>query len=178
MSNDIEADRLKKKGANAAALLTDVVTEAIRIRDENLDRIDELVRLTDRLERENAELRTERDRILFDGVREIGSRQAAQLIADHHPRVEGGSVLVGSHLATLLWVADEACPVGEIVRALDLGVATVSTIVDALRERGLVERIADADDRRVHLVAITPKGQRWLRSARRYRAEAAKEAEG
>ena len=42
---------------------------------------------------------------------------------------------------------------------LDLRRAATGTMIDSLERRGLVERQADADDRRVWLVAITPEGK-------------------
>ena len=48
----------------------------------------------------------------------------------------------------------------ELADSLRLHPSTVTTLVDALVERGLVERRDDADDRRVVRVALTEKGKR------------------
>ena len=47
-----------------------------------------------------------------------------------------------------------------LAEALELHPSTVTSLVDALVERGLLERRADADDRRVVRVALTTEGKR------------------
>jgi DNA-binding MarR family transcriptional regulator len=46
----------------------------------------------------------------------------------------------------------------EIARGLDVGLSTVTGIVDRLVEHGLVERRTDAADRRMSHVVVTPAG--------------------
>lgn len=48
----------------------------------------------------------------------------------------------------------------ELADALRLHPSTVTTLVDALVERGLAERRDDAEDRRIVRVALTEKGKR------------------
>lgn len=48
----------------------------------------------------------------------------------------------------------------ELAEALRLHPSTVTSLVDALVERGLVERRDDVDDRRIVRVALTEKGKR------------------
>ena len=50
-------------------------------------------------------------------------------------------------------------PVGELAEALGLSVAAVSRAVEGLVKRKLVTRVEDEKDRRVRLVAISPKGE-------------------
>jgi len=45
-----------------------------------------------------------------------------------------------------------------LAERLGIGRAAVGTLIDRLQTRGLVERLADSDDRRVWLVTSTPAG--------------------
>src|SRR5580698_11596795 len=49
-------------------------------------------------------------------------------------------------------------PVNTIGPIVDLTAGSISTAVDRLFEKGLVSRIESADDRRVRIVALTPRG--------------------
>jgi len=54
-------------------------------------------------------------------------------------------------------------PAGEVARLLEVTAATTTGIVDGLVALGLVTRRADAHDRRVRLLSITPHGGEVLR---------------
>lgn len=85
--------------------------------------------------------------------------------------------VIGRHLGPGPPIADLNIPVGHIrclravgdlgdpamcrlAEALELHPSTVTALVDALVERGLLERRADAEDRRVVRVALTAEGRR------------------
>jgi DNA-binding MarR family transcriptional regulator len=53
-------------------------------------------------------------------------------------------------------------PVYEIERRMIYRFANVTRLVDRLEVQGLVKRVADAKDRRVSRVVITPKGRRLM----------------
>src|SRR5215831_8752479 len=55
---------------------------------------------------------------------------------------------------------------GEIAAAEQVTPPTMSRIVAALEADGLVSRTADAADRRISRIAVTPKGQRVLERGR------------
>jgi DNA-binding MarR family transcriptional regulator len=69
---------------------------------------------------------------------------------DIHPRQ--------AHLLRLL--ADGPRPMRTIACRLHCDPSNVTGISDRLEERGLVERQADPDDRRVKMLALTKKGER------------------
>ena len=50
-------------------------------------------------------------------------------------------------------------PAGEIGRRIELTSGSITTAIDRLESRGLVERSADAGDRRVKKVALTRSGR-------------------
>jgi len=54
----------------------------------------------------------------------------------------------------------------EVARRLLLETPSVTTMVDRLTERGLVERVKDPKDRRKTLVALTRKGKRLVETIR------------
>ena len=54
----------------------------------------------------------------------------------------------------------------EVARRLHLETPSVTTMVDRLSERGLVERVKDPKDRRKTLVALTRKGKRMVETIR------------
>jgi DNA-binding MarR family transcriptional regulator len=54
-----------------------------------------------------------------------------------------------------------------LAKALMLDANNTVILLNGLEENGLVERTRDPDDRRRHLVAITPKGLRALEKAER-----------
>jgi DNA-binding MarR family transcriptional regulator len=54
----------------------------------------------------------------------------------------------------------------EIARSLHLETPSVTTMVDRLSERGLVERVKDSKDRRKALVSLTRKGKNLVESTR------------
>jgi DNA-binding MarR family transcriptional regulator len=62
------------------------------------------------------------------------------------------------HLLRLL--ADGPAPMRRLACKLHCDPSNVTGISDRLEERGLVERHADPDDRRVKMLALTPEGDR------------------
>ena len=51
------------------------------------------------------------------------------------------------------------CPVSELVRVFGLKHSTMTSVLDRLEERGLVERKSNPEDRRSLLVGLTRRGQ-------------------
>ena len=76
------------------------------------------------------------------------------------PRVaaEFGLPPQGLGLMRMLHPGD-ALPMKELAAALSCEASNFTGIVDRLEERGLVERRADSDDRRVKRLALTPAGE-------------------
>ena len=65
-----------------------------------------------------------------------------------------------SHARTMFVLAHvaEAVPIGEVARRLGLSQAAAGRTVDQLVRLGIVERQESADDRRVKLVSLSPRG--------------------
>lgn len=54
----------------------------------------------------------------------------------------------------------EAIPMRKLARQLDYDASNLTTVVDRLAARGAVDRQADAADRRVKALVLTPEGER------------------
>jgi MarR family 2-MHQ and catechol resistance regulon transcriptional repressor len=61
-------------------------------------------------------------------------------------------------------------PVNTIGPIVDLTAGSISTAVDRLVEKGLVSRVESCEDRRVRIVALTPRGKALIESAYRKHA--------
>src|SRR5580692_8135095 len=61
-------------------------------------------------------------------------------------------------------------PVNTIGPIIDLTPGSISTAVDRLFAKGLVSRVESAEDRRVRIVALTPRGKALIDSAFRKHA--------
>jgi DNA-binding MarR family transcriptional regulator len=66
----------------------------------------------------------------------------------------------GAMNALLSLEPGEPKPMGALADAWKCDASNVTWLVDRLEERGLVERVAHATDRRVRTVALTRKGQK------------------
>ncbi|MGZ4681904.1 MAG: MarR family winged helix-turn-helix transcriptional regulator [Acidimicrobiales bacterium] len=62
-------------------------------------------------------------------------------------------------LGHLLMSLDEPTPMSELARNMGFDASHITSIVDKLEDRRLVERRPDANDRRVKRIVITPAGQ-------------------
>jgi len=81
--------------------------------------------------------------------------------ADHFRAIEDHDLTLSQVRALkLLAGAPEALPGGRIAERLGISPASVSRALDGLVRQGLAERADSAADRRVRLLAATPKGLR------------------
>jgi DNA-binding MarR family transcriptional regulator len=82
----------------------------------------------------------------------------------------------GRELAVLsILGADVPMSQQEAAEQLSVDRTTMVALVDALEEKGLVERHRSPSDRRKNIVQLTPAGQKCLRGAGRARDEAERE---
>jgi DNA-binding MarR family transcriptional regulator len=52
------------------------------------------------------------------------------------------------------------CPVSELVRVFGMKHSTMTSVLDRLEQRGLVERKDNPEDKRSFLIGLTPKGRK------------------
>jgi DNA-binding MarR family transcriptional regulator len=77
-----------------------------------------------------------------------------------------GLTVAQAPVLVMLREAGRPVMITEVARRLLLETPSVTTMVDRLTERGLVERVKDPKDRRKTLVALTRKGKRLVETIR------------
>jgi DNA-binding MarR family transcriptional regulator len=77
-----------------------------------------------------------------------------------------GLTVAQAPVLVILREAGRPVMITEVARRLLLETPSVTTMVDRLTDRGLVERVKDPKDRRKTLVALTRKGRRLVDSIR------------
>jgi DNA-binding MarR family transcriptional regulator len=77
-----------------------------------------------------------------------------------------GLTVAQAPVLAILREAGRPVMITEVARRLLLETPSVTTMVDRLTDRGLVERVKDPKDRRKTLVALTRKGRRLVDSIR------------
>lgn len=82
------------------------------------------------------------------------TRQIGLWFEEHLPDLQGTE----GHMLSYL-VPYGPCPVSELVRVFGAKHSTMTSILDRLEKRGLVERKSNPSDRRSFLVGLTRKGQ-------------------
>ncbi len=93
-------------------------------------------------------------------VAPLAGRWIERLLTAHEPP------LTPIQYLALHAVRDGGLVGAELARRAAVSPAAVSQLLAALEAAGLVERLPTADDRRRHALALTPHGERVLRSAR------------
>jgi DNA-binding MarR family transcriptional regulator len=66
------------------------------------------------------------------------------------------------NILTVLHRADSPLTMGELGYAVSVRPANLTSVVDALTQRSLIERRVNPDDRRSYLIANTPAGEEFL----------------
>jgi DNA-binding MarR family transcriptional regulator len=86
--------------------------------------------------------------------------QASHLIsAEFHAVARAAGVPVGQWRILATLTGGEPLPVGQLAATVIAPQPTVTRQLDRMQAKGLVERVADANDRRLALVRITAKGE-------------------
>ncbi len=94
---------------------------------------------------------------------EVAAVRAAVRVARHLERAACG--LSPAHYRVLAAIEDGSGRASRVATSLALGKPTVSAAVEALCQRGLLERQPDATDQRVASLALTEAGHRSLAAA-------------
>ena len=100
-----------------------------------------------------------RESLADDLLTELTSWTPRERIGAFRKWQRGALSLVHLNVLTLL-EAEGPLSMGHLAEALDVSVASATGIVSRMMTRGVVERRHDADDRRVVLVHLTPRGAR------------------
>jgi DNA-binding MarR family transcriptional regulator len=103
----------------------------------------------------------DRQALARDLLEELASHTPAAAMRYMHHWPGGRLSLVHVNVLGLL-EADGAMPMRVLADALDVSQASATGIIDRMEQRGLVERLRDAEDRRVVRVALTAEGRRLV----------------
>lgn len=98
------------------------------------------------------------DEIIDEAV-PLLARMREALVAKLHAH----GLSLTAHQVTAILEAEGAMPMGRLAERLDVSLSSASGIADRMVERGLVERLRDANDRRVVLLCLSPEGRRLVR---------------
>jgi DNA-binding MarR family transcriptional regulator len=85
---------------------------------------------------------------------------------DWRKRIAESTGLPFSQVRALKRLANGPLTLSELASVLDADAPAATVAVNGLEERGLVERRARHDDRRVKTVSLTPEGKKLLRQAK------------
>jgi DNA-binding MarR family transcriptional regulator len=105
-----------------------------------------------------------------DLVRELTSWTPRERMGAFRRWQHGALSLVHLNVLTLL-EAEGPLSMGRLAEALDVSVASATGIVARMTARGVIERRHDADDRRVVLVHLTPRGTRVFQNLEQHHRE-------
>lgn len=92
--------------------------------------------------------------------------------ANNALRATGLTLMQTSILMALEEAAENQLSMKAMERQFQVAQSTIAGIVARLEQKGFVEALADAADRRVKLVHVTPAGEACCRKAAYYRQEA------
>jgi DNA-binding MarR family transcriptional regulator len=94
-------------------------------------------------------------REIAEGIASLASRRRCAVAR----RVHRSGISLG-HLQ-ILWILQEhgPLPVSRLADWLGIGAPNATGLLDRMEQRGLVERVRDADDRRVVLACMTDQGR-------------------
>lgn len=104
----------------------------------------------------------ERRRLIGELLEEMTAWHPKERIGAFRKWLRGSLSLIHLHVLTVL-EADGPLSMRRLAEALDVSVASTTGIIDRMADRGLVERHADASDRRVVLVHATDAGRAVFR---------------
>jgi DNA-binding MarR family transcriptional regulator len=112
----------------------------------------------------------QRKKLADDLLNELTSWSPRERMGAFKAWHRGALSLVHLNVLTVL-EAEGPMSMGRLAEALDVSVASATGIVSRMMARGVVERRHDADDRRVVLVHLTPRGERVFQNLEQHHRE-------
>jgi len=114
--------------------------------------------------------RAERERAAHEAFSSLGRAVGTLRCAGSQRLVRLGISMTHFHVLTLLRHHD-AMPMGRLAEILDASMSSTTGIIDRMEEKGLVERVRVADDRRIVLVRSTAAGLALIDEAELVKSE-------
>lgn len=97
----------------------------------------------------------------------LAQRQFMQLLDDDRFRLTLPQFYTLLHLEQ----TEEACKMSDLADATHQSAASLTGVVDRLRDKHLLERVRDEKDRRQVMVAVTPQGRELISEIKQARRE-------
>lgn len=92
--------------------------------------------------------------------------------ANNHLRPKGLTMMQVAVLMKLREAEDKRLSMKELERHFQVAQSTIAGIISRLEQKGFVEAVEDASDRRIKLAHITAAGERCCRESEQYQQEA------
>ena len=89
---------------------------------------------------------------------------ARTLIAREEPVLDAHDISMWGYIVLTALVEQPVRTQAALAQAINADKSRIIGVLDDLQRRGLIRRQPDADDRRVHLLSLTPAGDRLRRS--------------
>jgi DNA-binding MarR family transcriptional regulator len=86
------------------------------------------------------------------------------LIAREEPVLHAHDISMWGYIVLTALVEQPVRTQAALAQAINADKSRIISVLDELQERGLIHRQADETDRRVHLLSLTPAGDRLRRS--------------
>jgi DNA-binding MarR family transcriptional regulator len=86
------------------------------------------------------------------------------LIAREEPVLHAHDISMWGYIVLTALVEQPVRTQAALAQAINADKSRIISVLDDLQERGLIQRQADAADRRVHLLSLTPAGDQLRRS--------------
>jgi len=90
---------------------------------------------------------------------------ARALIAREEPVLQAHDISMWGYVVLTALAEQTVRTQAALAQAINADKSRIIGVLDALQQRGLIKRQPDAADRRVHLLSLTPAGDRLRRSA-------------
>ena len=89
---------------------------------------------------------------------------ARTLVAREEPALDAHDISMWGYIVLTALVEQPVRTQAALAQAINADKSRIIGVLDELQRRGLIRRQPDADDRRVHLLSLTPAGDRLRRS--------------
>ncbi len=102
-----------------------------------------------------------------DGRRDLAAMfvpLARALIAREEPALEAHDISMWGYIVLTALAEQPVRTQAALAQAINADKSRIIGVLDDLQERGLIQRQPDSADRRVHLLSLTPTGDRLRRS--------------
>lgn len=92
---------------------------------------------------------------LISRIKQVGGRVFERILSEKNIDAFNGSQ---GRILYILWQKD-GVPISELSKETGLATTTLTSMLDRMEQKQLIRRTPDSNDRRKHLIALTPKAR-------------------